>query len=545
MTTEATSPASQDTNPAVSGETTTPGTPPPVGSGPLARFKRSNESGDATTASGDVTAETAAAPPASSRPAAQSFGGQAAGGGGPGGQAPGGFRPRGRAGDRPKSRREKEREEDKQLDRELAAERGRGEDRSSRAPVPVPNRRQRSDEIEAELEAALSGVSLDEIVKTDLKTDANRLENGSQHRSQVVELHGDDVFFALGGKNQGVTSVRNFAEAPKPGDMLDVTITGYNSEDNLYLLSVAGGGIVAGGWTDIAEGSLVEARITGSNSGGLECQVGGIRGFIPVSQVSLYRVENTADYVGQSMVCVVTESNERRGNLVLSRRGVLEREKEESKKQLLAELEVGQMREGTIRKLHDFGAFVDLGGLDGLIHISQLAWERVKHPSEVVQEGQKVRVRVERIDEETGKISLSLKNPEEHPWTNIEQRFPVGSTVKGPVSRIAQFGAFVKLAPGVEGLIHISELAHHKVFRVENVVKEGQEVECKVLDVDAEAQRMGLSLKAAIAKPEKAAADDKPEVEEPPRELAVPKRSGPLKGGVKTKSGGEQFGLKW
>jgi small subunit ribosomal protein S1 len=164
----------------------------------------------------------------------------------------------------------------------------------------------------------------------------------------------------------------------------------------------------------------------------------------------------------------------------------------------------------------------------------------------VVQEGQKVRVRVERIDEETGKISLSLKNPEEHPWTNIEQRFPVGATVKGPVSRIAQFGAFVKLAPGVEGLIHISELAHHKVYKVENVVKEGQEVECKVLDVDAEAQRMSLSLKAAIAKPEKASDDkDQKEVEAPPRELAVPKRSGPLKGGIRSSSGGEQFGLKW
>jgi small subunit ribosomal protein S1 len=410
----------------------------------------------------------------------------------------------------------------------------------------VPNRRQRSEDIEAELEAALSGVSLEDIVKADLKTDSNRLENGSQHRSQVVDVHGDDVFFALGGKNQGVTSVRNFEEPPKPGDMIDVTVTGYNSEDNFYQVSVAGGTIVAGGWTDIAEGSMVEARITGSNTGGLECQVGGIKGFIPVSQISMYRVENTADFVGQSFACVVTESNERRGNLVLSRRAVLEREKEASKKQIMAELQPGVMREGTIRKIHDFGAFVDLGGVDGLIHISQLAWDRVKHPSEVVQEGQKVRVRVERIDEETGKISLSLKNPEEHPWANIEQRFPVGTTVKGPVSRIAQFGAFVKLAPGVEGLIHISELAHHKVFKVENVVKEGQEVECKVLDVDAEAQRMSLSLKAAIAQPEKSgAADDKAEADEPPRALAVPKRSGPLKGGIKSKSSGEQFGLKW
>jgi small subunit ribosomal protein S1 len=420
-------------------------------------------------------------------------------------------------------------------------------ERRLKPAVPVPNRWQKSAEVEAEVEAALGGMSLNKIVEGDIKTNAERLENESRHRAQVVELHGDDVFFALGGKNQGVASVRSFKEPPNPGEMVDVIVTGYSSEDDLYLLTIPGGALVAGDWSDIAEGSLVEARVTGANTGGLECQVNNIRAFIPVSQISTYRVENTADFVGEKFVCVVTEANARRGNLVLSRRAVLEREKEESKKALLAELQPGQMREGTIRKIHDFGAFVDLGGVDGLIHVSQLAWERVKHPSEVVQEGQKVRVRVEKIDEATGKISLSLKNPEEHPWTNIEQRFPVGTTVKGPVSRIAQFGAFVKLAPGVEGLIHISELAHHKVYKVENVVKEGQEVECKVLDIDAEAQRMSLSLKAAIAKPEKEPGG-KPaeaEVEEPPRELAVPKRGGPLKGGIGRKTGGEQFGLRW
>jgi predicted RNA-binding protein with RPS1 domain len=540
MSADSTSPI-DSTNPSLpAGGVAASGASAPLGAGPLARFKRGGDEAVTDTAPDQPAAQQGAAPASPTAPLVSGPPSAPATG-----QPPAGFRPRGR-GDRPKSRREKEREEDRQVDRELAGERQAREERARYAPVPVPNLRQKSDELEAEVAAALGGVSLDEIVKGDLKTDANRLENGSRHRSQVVDLHGDDVFFALGGKNQGVTSVRNFAEAPKVGDMIDVTVTGYNSEDSLYLVSVAGGAVISGNWADIADGSMVEARVTGANTGGLECTVSGIRAFIPVSQISLYRVENTADYVGQTLVCVVTESNERRGNLVLSRRAVLEREKEESKKALLAELQPGLMREGTIRKIHDFGAFVDLGGVDGLIHISQLAWDRVKHPSDVVQEGQKVRVRVERIDEATGKISLSLKNPEEHPWTNIEQRFPVGATVTGPVSRIAQFGAFVKLAPGVEGLIHISELAHHKVFKVENVVKEGQEVECRVLDVDAEAQRMSLSLKAAIAKPEKSGEDkEKKEVEEPPRELAIPKRSGPLKGGVRTSSGGEQFGLKW
>jgi small subunit ribosomal protein S1 len=416
--------------------------------------------------------------------------------------------------------------------------------------VPVPNRRgPLPDDLQAEIDAALGGLAIDDIVAGRTAPDTGgRLENESRHRGQVVELHGDNVFFSLGGKNQGVASLRQFAEPPQVGDVIDVTVTGFNPEDNLHDLSIPGGAIVVGDWSDIAEGSLVEARVTAANTGGLECQVNDIRAFIPASQVGLYRVENLAEFVGQKLVCVVTESNERRGNLVLSRRAVLEREKEESKKKTLAELEVGTMREGVIRKIHDFGAFVDLGGIDGLIHVSQLAWDRVKHPSDVVQEGQKVRVRIEKIDPESGKISLSLKNPEEHPWTGIEQRFPVGSTATGIVSRTAQFGAFVKLAPGVEGLIHISELAHHKVYKVENVVKEGQEVEVKIVSVDPEAQRMGLSLKALLAAPvkaEKKKEEGEAEPEEPPRPLAVPKRPGPLKGGVGKASGGEQFGLNW
>jgi small subunit ribosomal protein S1 len=448
-----------------------------------------------------------------------------------------------------KPRRDKNKEEDAQVDKELAAERDAYRAAARMPHVPIPNLRQKSDELEAEVAAALGGMSLDEIVAGPVAPEAGRLPNDSRHRGQVIEVHNDDVFFALGGKNQGVASLRSFTKPPEAGDMIDVVVTGFNGEDNLHELSIPGGTIVAGDWSDVAEGSLVEATVTAANTGGLECTVKGTRAFIPASQVALYRVENFGDYVGQKLVCVVTESNERRGNLVLSRRAVLEREKEESKKSLLASLEPGQMHEGTVRKVMDFGAFVELGsGVDGLIHVSQLSWERVKHPSEVVKEGDKVRVRVEKIDADTGKIGLSLKNPEEHPWTGIEGRFPVGSTVKGPVSRMAQFGAFVKLAPGVEGLIHISELAHHKVYKVENVVQEGQEVECKILSVDAEAQRIGLSLKATLEKPVKEGAKPKAEAEpadEPPREPVVPKRAGPLKGGAGKSSGGEQFGLKW
>lgn len=420
-------------------------------------------------------------------------------------------------------------------------------DSGPKPAIPVPSRRgPLSDDLQAEIDAALGGLSLDAIVANESKSAGTTLENDARMRVQVVDIHGDNVFVNLGGKNQGVCSLRQFTTPPAIGDMLDVMVASFNREDNLYEVRVPGGSVVTGDWNSIQENSLVDAKITAANTGGLECQVGNLRGFIPAGQISLYRVENLGDFVGQKMLCVVTEANERRGNLVLSRRAVLEREKEESKKETLAKIQVGETLDGTVRKIHDFGAFVDIGGVDGLIHISQMSWDRVKHPSEVVAEGQKVRVRIEKMDPATGKISLSLKNPEEDPWSNIEQKYPVGSTIRGAVTRLAQFGAFVRVAPGVEGLIHISELAHHRVYAVQNVVQEGQEVEAKVLAVDTDQQRMSLSLKATL---QKATKEEKPaEVEapdEPPRALAVPKRRGPLKGGTGKGSGGESFGLNW
>ena len=393
----------------------------------------------------------------------------------------------------------------------------------------------------------MGDLSLEDVVGGKVAPTAGRLENETRLRAQVIEVHGDNVFVNLGAKNQGVVSVRNFETPPAPGDMLDVIVTGFNAEDDLHEVNVPGGKVVGGDWTNLVEGSLVEAKVTAANTGGLECTVGGTRGFIPASQVSIFRSENLADYVDQKLLCVVTEANAQRGNLVLSRRAVLEREKEEAKKKTMAELEPGQIREGIVRRIQDFGAFVDIGGVDGLIHISQLSWERVKHPSEILKEGQKIRVRIERIDAETGKIGLSLKNPEEHPWAGIETRFPVGTIIHGPVTRLAAFGCFVKIAPGVEGMVHISEMAHHRVHAVQNVVKEGQEVDAKILSIDPEAQRIALSMKATIQPPQKenTKKEEAAPVDEPPRAPVVPKRTGELKGGTKNKSGGDKFGLNW
>jgi small subunit ribosomal protein S1 len=226
---------------------------------------------------------------------------------------------------------------------------------------------------------------------------------------------------------------------------------------------------------------------------------------------------------------------------------VLERERQQERESKLAALEEGAMVKGIVRKITDFGAFVDIGGLDGLLHISQLSWERVQHPSEVLQPNQEIQVRVDKFDPKTGKIGLSLRSLQEHPWANILSRFAPGSIVKGTVTRLAEFGAFVKLATGVEGLVHISELAHHRVGNVSSVVSEGQEVDVKVLSIEGEKQRISLSLKAAQAVPAKQ--DDQQQEQEEPEQPTIArtpvKRAVPLRGGTGGASGGEQFGLKW
>ena len=262
-------------------------------------------------------------------------------------------------------------------------------------------------------------------------------------------------------------------------------------------MGLPGAAVELGNWDEVQEGMLVDAAVTGHNAGGLECEVNHIRGFIPVSQISLYRVEDLARFVGQRFTCLIAEANRERKNLVLSRRAVLEREKEEKKQQFFSALAPGQIHEGTVRKLLDFGAFVELGnGIDGLLHVSQLSWGRVKHPSEVVQEGQTIRVRIEKIDLQTGRIGLSYRDMLENPWSAAAAKYLPRTPVRGKVTRLMDFGAFVELEPGIEGLVHISELSHKRVWRAADVVKEGDEIEVLVLNVDPQAQRMSLSIKA-------------------------------------------------
>ncbi len=423
----------------------------------------------------------------------------------------------------------------------------------TKSSYPPPNvRDQLSPELEQEIEAALGGESLDAIIDSSATTATTGDELAPETKliGKVAKIHREDIFVELGGRNQGLLPLKQFEKStpPEVGAEIEVVVVRFDAEQGLYNISLPTASVSVGNWDEVQVGQILTVTITGSNKGGLECQVSGIRGFIPMGQISIYRVDSPEDYVGQKLNCVITEANRDRRNLVLSHRALMERERKEQREKLLAELEPGQLRDGVVRSLQDFGAFVDLGGVDGLIHVSQLSWDRVAHPKDVLQVGQTVSVRIDKINPETGKIGLGYRELAANPWDGVASKYGVGTRVRGTVTKLMAFGAFVKLEPGVEGLIHISEMGHGRVNRAGDVVSEGQEVEVKVLSVDPEAQRIGLSLKALMPEPEKPATGGRGKDDHPPAESLQRRKRGSdkhLKGGIGGPSGGEKFGLKW
>ncbi|MEC7565737.1 MAG: S1 RNA-binding domain-containing protein [Planctomycetota bacterium] len=413
-------------------------------------------------------------------------------------------------------------------------------------PVPIPSVRDTlSEELEAEITAALGDqTASEELLDASVSSAAGTvLESDSRHRATVIRVDEAHVFVSLGGANEGVVQQVQLNTQFEVGMELDVVVTGYNQEHQIYDVRIPGASVNVADWADLQEGVVTEVSVTGHNVGGLECQVNSIRGFIPASQVALYRVENLEEYVGRKLSCVVTEADAQRRNLVLSHRSVLEREAAVEREKKMASLEVGTIQEGIVRNIRDFGVFVDLGGVDGLVHVSQMSWDRVSDPNELVSVGDTVRVRIEKIHPQTGKIGLSLRALQPHPWEGVAERFRVAEIVSGTVTRIADFGAFVKIGPGIEGLVHISEMAHQRVSSVGSVVSEGQEIKVKILSVDAENQRIGLSIKQTMEAPAKASEGEAEEL--PLSETVVKKANAPLKGGTDRSAGGEQFGLKW
>lgn len=246
-------------------------------------------------------------------------------------------------------------------------------------------------------------------------------------------------------------------------------------------------------------GVVFEAEVKDVVKGGLVVDLG-VRGFVPASLVEAHFVEDFSDYKGRTLTFKIVELDKEKNRLILSHRAVVEQEKGKQKQNRLSAVQVGQIIDGTVQRITDFGAFVDIGGIDGLVHISQLSYEHVDKPSDVVHEGQQVQVKVLSVDRDNERISLSIKETLPGPWSNISEKAPKGSILKGKVKRLVSYGAFVEVFPGVEGLVHISQIAHKHIGTPHEVLKEGQEVDVKVLDANESEQRLSLSIKELLEK---------------------------------------------
>jgi small subunit ribosomal protein S1 len=426
----------------------------------------------------------------------------------------------------------------------ISDETGRAPEAKLEAPPPPPPReRPRAEpprlrdldmDIAQELEEAFGTVSEQELYGRPSEEKRKPSLPGTPpegKKGKVFAVRGNDVFLDVpGGRSQGVLSLEQFPEGPPAvGSEVDIHIEGYDRDNGLLLLSRKGAAVRAD-WSSVAEGMIVEARVTEANKGGLAVDVNSIRGFMPISQIDLYRVENTDQFVNQRLRCVVVEVNPHERNLVVSRRALLEKEREEAREKLWQELAEGQIREGVVRSVKDFGAFVDLGGVDGLLHVSEMSWERSRKATELVELGQRVKVVVLGVDRDTRRVSLGAKQLTASPWDNVDANYPLSSVVKGKVTRLMEFGAFVELEPGIEGLVHISELAPHRVRRANEVVQPGQEVSVMVLGIDREQRRISLSLKAAAPSESE---EPEEEAEETPAEVKPTRpRTTPLRGGT-------------
>ncbi len=378
-------------------------------------------------------------------------------------------------------------------------------------PPAGPKLRDLDKDIEAEMAAAMSEFPADEMMKQEASPSSKGAmparSTGGKKIGRVLSIHGGDVFIAVpGGRSEGVMSITQFPEGvPAIGSEVEVDIQGYDPADGLLKLSRMGQAQAVSNWSSVAVGMNVEAKVIETNKGGLSVEINGIRGFMPFRELDIYRVEQPEQFINQKLICEVIEMNPEERNLVVSRRSLMERERERQKEHFWANINVGDVRTGTVRGIKPFGVFVDLGGADGMIPASELAWSRVDNPEDAVKLNQQVQVKVVRIDDVAKKISLSLKALTASPWDTIKERIQIGSQVRGKVTRTAEFGAFVEIEPGIEGLIHISEMGMNRVRRVRDVLQEGREVDVQVVNIDLEQKRIGLSLKAIAEAAVKAA----------------------------------------
>jgi small subunit ribosomal protein S1 len=384
--------------------------------------------------------------------------------------------------------------------------------------------------LDAEIESALGDMSIDDLLNLE---DAPARSGGRQKRTgTIIAVHGNDVLVEFGPRAQGACPLDQFQEQPKAGERQEFIIDRFDKGDGMFILSRRGS-ISKAEWESLDIGQTIEARCTGTNKGGLEMEVAHHSAFMPAGQVDVRHQPDLSVFVGEKMVCEVLEIDRRRGRIILSRRAPLEAQRAETRVELMQKLEVGQQLPAVISSIQDYGAFADIGGLDGLIHISDISYERIKNPSQVLKEGQQVTVQILKIDKshDPPRIGLGMKQCMADPFQSTLDNLNAGDTISGRVTKTTAFGAFVEISKGVEGLIHISELSHERVNKVAQVVKPDQIVTAQVLKIDPAQKRISLSIKALKDKGEETSErKDDPQMRKLREQLN--KNFGELKGGI-------------
>jgi len=356
------------------------------------------------------------------------------------------------------------------------------------------------DPLSDEIDAALEGVDLQNLDPREVaqaapgaagkKGPAKSSAPGAK-KGTIVGISGDDIFVELGPRMQGVVARKEFDQLPEVGQSFEFTLHG--REDDLWVLSRREVQALAA-WDEVENGSLVKARITGQNTGGLEAKVGPMAAFLPASQVALRREENLAAYIGQTLTCQVTEVDRSRKRILLSRRAVLEKEREAAVQESLGRLSAGQTIQGKVTRVEPFGAFVDLGGgLEGLVHVSNLSHRRVENAGSILQVGQEISAQILSIQDGGKRIGLSTKALEADPWDTAANRYSQDAVVSGRVTRLAEFGAFVEVEPGLEGLLHVSQMAKDRVRRPGDLLKVGETVSVRIVAIEPAKRRLSLS----------------------------------------------------
>ncbi len=332
---------------------------------------------------------------------------------------------------------------------------------------------------------------------------------GDVVKGTVVEVQTDYVLVDINYKSEGLIPINEFrvvdgVREVKPGDEVEVYIDRVENENGMVVLSKDKADMMRA-WNDISRAAeneeLIEGTIIAKVKGGLSVDIG-VKAFLPGSQIDLRPVRNMDIYIGKKYKFKVIKFNKKRGNIVLSRRALLEEERENLRTQTLDAMKEGSIVQGIVKNITDYGAFIDLGGMDGLLHITDMSWGRVKHPSEVINLGDEIKVVVLKYDAEKERVSLGLKQLQQDPWEAALAQFPVGAKLKGKIVSLADYGAFVELAEGVEGLIHVSEMSWTKrVKHPSQIVNVGDEVDVQVLEVDSAARRISLGMKQLMANP--------------------------------------------